>query len=128
MAKRRVLQIPGLAGHGRIPIPTAIQIGNQVFTGSIAGQDPTTVQTPDAPEQQMAHTFANMRRIVEAAGGTTDDIAKVEVRLKDMALRELLDQEWVRMFPDADNRPVRHTSQANLPANLVVQLEMTAVL
>jgi 2-iminobutanoate/2-iminopropanoate deaminase len=128
MPKRQVIEIPGLVPHGSNPIPTAVKIGNLVFTGSIPGQDPATTTTPDDPAQQIALAFQNMRRIVEAAGGTTEDIAKVEVRLRDLALRELVNAEWVKMFPDPHNRPVRHVSRADLMGNTVIQLEMIAVL
>ena len=128
MAKRQVLEVPGLPGHGTNPIPNAIKIGNLVFTGSIAGHDPETHQAPDEPDRQVALAFASLKRVVEAAGGTTDDIAKIDVYLKDMALRAVVNEEWVKMFPDAANRPVRHATRLDLPGNLVIQLQMIAVL
>lgn len=126
MARREVLELPGL-GHSN-PIPYAVKIGSMVFTGGISGQDPSTGNVPADPEQQVAHAFRNMQAVIEKAGGTTDDIAKVTVYLKDMALRQLVNVEWVKMFPDEHNRPVRHTLPSDSPTNPGIQLEMTAVL
>jgi 2-iminobutanoate/2-iminopropanoate deaminase len=126
MARREVLEIPGL-GHGTNPIPLGVKIGSMVFSSTIMGQD-TTGETPNEPDQQIALAFQNMRRLVELAGGTTDDIAKVVVYLKDLRLRELVNVEWVKMFPNAHDRPVRHTIQSDSPTNPGIQLEIIAVL
>jgi 2-iminobutanoate/2-iminopropanoate deaminase len=126
MARREVIEIPGL-GHSN-PIPLAVKIGSMVFSGGIMGQDPATGKVPSDPERQVALAFDNMQKIVEAAGGTTGDIAKVVVYLKDMQLRSLVNVEWLKMFPNADDRPVRHTLPSDSPTNPGLQLELTAVL
>lgn len=128
MAKRQVIEVPGLALHGDQPIPAGVKIGNMVFSGGISGQDPATQTIPDDPARQIALAFENAQRIVEAAGGTTADIAKVSVSLKDMSQRGLVNDVWLRMFPDAHDRPVRHTTRSELQANRVIQLEIIAVL
>ena len=127
MARREVLEIPGL-GHGTNPIPLGVKIGGMVYSGTIMGQDPDTGATPSEPEQQIALAFQNMRRLVELAGGTTDGIAKVVVYLKDLRLREQVNVEWLKMFPDEHDRPVRHTIQSDSPTNPGIQLEIIAVL
>ena len=128
MARRQVIEVPGLALHGEQPIPAAVKIGNQVFSGGISGQDPATGSIPDDPARQIALAFENAQRIVEAAGGTTGDIAKVSVSLKDMAQRGLVNEVWLRLFPDPADRPVRHTTRGELQGNRVIQLEIVAVL
>ena len=127
MAKREVIQIPGL-GHGANPIPLAVKIGGMLFTGSLSGTEPETGATPTDPAKQIELAFQNIRRVLEKAGGTTDDIAKVDVRLKDMAHRALVNEEWVKMFPDEQNRPVRHTVKFDLPGETAIQVEIVAVI
>jgi len=126
MARREVLELPGL-GHSN-PIPYAVKIGSLVFTGGISGQDPATGNVPSEPEQQIALAFRNMQAVVEKAGGTTDNIAKVTVHLRDMSLRQQVNVEWLKMFPDEHDRPVRHTLPSDSPTNPGIQLEMIAVL
>ncbi len=91
------------------PIPNASRIANIVVSGAIMGRDPDT----DAPGVTLADqcrlVFRHMRSTVEAAGGTPGNIIKVTIWLKDPSDREALNAEWIRMFPDPDSRPARHT-------------------
>jgi 2-iminobutanoate/2-iminopropanoate deaminase len=127
MPRREVLDAPGLFKHEN-PIPTAVKMGSFIFSSALPGFDPETQSTPDDPRQQVTLAFEQMRRVVEAGGGTLQDIAKVTVFLKDLTHRSMVNEEWLKMFPDAADRPVRHTMQHDLPQNYLVQLEFTAVL
>jgi enamine deaminase RidA (YjgF/YER057c/UK114 family) len=73
--------------------------------------------------------FANIRRIIEAAGGTTENILQVTVWLRDISNREHVNKEWVAMFPTPESRPVRHTEvYRDLPEGRHVACQFTAVL
>jgi len=125
MARREVIDLEGFA-HGN-PIPVAIKIGNMVYTGGVAGTNESGVTPVDADEQ-IGQVFKNLRRIVEKAGGTVADIAKIDVKLKDMSHRSIVNKHWLAMFPDEHDRPARHTTQGDLPGSLVIQVEMVAML
>jgi 2-iminobutanoate/2-iminopropanoate deaminase len=125
MARREVIDLEGFA-HGN-PIPVAVKIGNMVYTGGVPGTNEAGV-TPSDPDEQIGQVFKNLKRIVEAAGGTTADIAKIDVKLRDMGHRALVNTYWLEMFPDEHDRPARHTTQGDLPGSLVIQVEMVAVL
>ncbi len=127
MAKRQVIEFPGMYQHSN-PAPGCIMIGNMVFSGAISGFDIETQSDPDGLDEQITNAFDNMRRTIEAAGGTTDNIARVMIYLHDMGHRDIVNREWVKMFPDAANRPVRKVLAADIPKRLHIQLEMTAVL
>lgn len=127
MGKRHSIKGKGIPSHPQ-PFPTAIRIGNMVFSSAIGGHDPETRQPPKEKEAQITQAFVNMRAIVETAGGTVDDIGKVVVYLRDKGDRDLVNAEWTRMFPDDDDRPVRHTVTSDLPGRLFIQLEFVAVL
>lgn len=126
MAKRQIIAGKGIPSHPQ-PFPTAVRVGNMIFSSAVGGHDPETREAPDGKEAQIAQAFANMRTIVEAGGGKVGDIGKVVVYLKDKKDRELVNVEWVKMFPDDSDRPVRHTVSAELPGKLVIQLEFIAV-
>jgi 2-iminobutanoate/2-iminopropanoate deaminase len=125
MARREVIELEGFA-HGN-PIPVAVKIGGMVYTGGVAGTTEAGV-TPTDPDEQIGQVFKNLKRIVEAAGGTVADIAKIDVKLRDMSHRPIVNKHWLAMFPDEHDRPARHTSQADLPGTLAIQVEMVAVL
>jgi enamine deaminase RidA (YjgF/YER057c/UK114 family) len=128
MAIREVITVPNAPKHGENPIPICVKIGNLVFPSVINGRDPKQPGLSDEPNKQIAQAFINMRNIIEAAGGTTDSIAKVTVYLKDFKHRELVNNEWVAMFPNEDNRPARHTMTSDLRGKTLIQLDVMAVL
>lgn len=126
MARRQSVHIDGFV-HSN-PIPNASRIGNIVASGVILGRDSETDTVPETLEAQCALVFRHMRAIVEAAGGTPDDILKVTVWLRDPSDREALNAEWTRMFPDADARPARHTQPAPEGGPYLIQCDFLAVI
>src|SRR4051812_27399895 len=87
------------------PIPAASRIDNIVMTGVITGRDAETGQLPATLEEQAAAVFRNVRETIETAGGTTDDILKMTVWLRNDGDRSALNSEWQKMFPDPGSRP-----------------------
>ncbi|MBN9487363.1 MAG: RidA family protein [Alphaproteobacteria bacterium] len=126
MAKRKSIEIKGFTHQN--PIPNATRIGNILVSGVVVGFDPGTRTMPADLDRQLTNMFAHVKEIVEAAGGTTDDIIKLTVWLKDPGDRELLNKHWTKMFPDPHARPSRHS----LPlvgggSNTLVQCDVMAV-
>jgi 2-iminobutanoate/2-iminopropanoate deaminase len=124
-AMRRNIEVPGL-GHGSQPIPLATVVGGLLVTGGISGRDPATGKFPEDPEAEVAQAFANLHSIVDAAGATLEDVAKVTVFVKDRDIRPHVNTAWLKLFPDPDSRPARHTLAADL-TGMRLQLECLAV-
>ncbi len=110
------------------PIPAASRVGNMVMSGIINGYEPGTHKLPATLEEQARNMFGHVKRIVEAAGGTTDDILKITVWMADRSQRDALNKEWVAMFPDEASRPARHTMQSALERGSLVQCDFVAVI
>jgi 2-iminobutanoate/2-iminopropanoate deaminase len=126
MSKRRSIYIEGFKHVN--PIPNACRIGNLMVSGVINGVNPATGEVPPTMEEQCAFLFEHMRRIVEAGGGTTGDILKMTVWMKDRSQRQALNQEWLKMFPEKENRPARHTMQGNMEGGVLIQCDFMAVI
>ena len=45
-----------------------------------------------------------------------------------MSLRPTVNTYWLAMFPDAHDRPARHTTQGSLNGNQVISVELVCVL
>lgn len=125
---RRSIDIPGI--HHTNPIPAASLVGNILASGSIFGKDPANggkfVEGVDAQCEMM---FANIVRLMEAAGGSTDHIVKLEVWVKEAKTRAIVNQHWLKMFPDEASRPARHTFiDPDLQAEAHLQCAVLAVL
>ena len=125
MAKRTSIEITGFAHKN--PIPAASRVGNMLMTGIVTGTDPATGKLADTLEAQCANIFHHVRAIMTAAGGSTDDIIKMNVFMADRSKRDVLNAEWVTMFPNPDARPARHTSQAQLEGGQLIACDITAV-
>ena len=105
--KRVSIDIAGLTHEN--PIPVATRIGPLLVTSIISPFNPGTRDIPDSLDDKVANLFAHMGEILEAAGGTWDDVAKVEFFVKDIAYRSALNAPWAEKFPNPQSRPSRHT-------------------
>ena len=124
--KRRSIHVDGVA-HS-MPIPMGSLVGNILFSSGIAGTDPATGSIPDDVERQCELAFANMKTLVENAGGTVEDVGAVKIHMRDRGLRDVMNKAWVASFPEAESRPARHVVETNLGGNMQIQLEITAVI
>jgi len=127
MGRRTSIEVEGF-GHGATPIPAGSRVGNMIASSGIAGIDATTGTIGGDLETQVAAMFENVRRIVQAGGGSTDDIIKMTIWVRDRAARAIIDPHWTRMFPDPRARPARHTLVYQLPDPMLVQCEFLALL
>jgi enamine deaminase RidA (YjgF/YER057c/UK114 family) len=109
------------------PIPNAARIGNIIVSGLLRGVDPVTHAYPPNLDQQCKFMFANVRRTVEAGGGTIDDIIKITVWMGEMQ-RQAVNVEWLKMFPDPETRPARQIMLTSMEPGVLVQCDFMAVL
>jgi enamine deaminase RidA (YjgF/YER057c/UK114 family) len=124
---RRSIEVPGLH-HGGLPIPQASVVGNLLVSSGISPLDPDTGQVPESTETQVEVVFANLRRLLDAAGGRPEDVVKCTVFVRDKSIRAVVDEHWLEMFDDEASRPARHTLRTDLTDPLQIQLEIIAVL
>ncbi len=123
--RRRSIEIEGVAHSA--PIPMGARIDNIVYSSAIMGIDPETGRAAEGGPEQVRLAFANVARFLAAAGVTADDVVRMTVLLEDMALREFVNEEWLKMFPDPTSRPARHAVNQRLNGGMLVQLEVIAV-
>jgi len=108
VSKRKSIEVEGYF-HGTNPIPVASRIGNMIVTSGIQALDPATGKIPPDLPTQCVNVFANLRRILASAGASPEDVIKMTFWIRDASARELINKEWVAMFPDPHSRPARHT-------------------
>ncbi len=124
--KGRSIHVDGVR-HGA-PIPMGARVGNMIFSSGIIGADPSTGDVPADLESQCVFAFANMKTLVENAGGKVQNIGSIKVYMKDRSQREAVNRPWLEMFPDEDDRPARHAIEYDaFPPGVLVQLEIVAV-
>ena len=124
MARRRSIYVEAF-GH-KNPVPAACRVGNLLTSGIVYGLDPATGLVASNLDEQCALMFQHIRTIIQAGGGTVDDIVKITVWLKDRSQREAVNREWVKMFPNPEDRPARQAMQAELTGGMLVQCDFVA--
>src|SRR5471032_2987662 len=127
MPKRQ--SINGSKPRHENPIPNASRVGNLVMSSVIVGTNSGTRELPPSLEAQIANVFAHIRHDIEAAGGSVDDLIKVTFWVHDPASQRVaLNTEWVKLFPDPQSRPARHTLTLPSGSRALVQADFVAVL
>ena len=124
---RQIITVPGVA-HGNQPFPLAVRIGPLVVSSAIPGKDPETGTVPADPRRQVELLFENVREVMSRAGGSVRDIAQVLVSVSAKEYRELVNEQWVLTFPDADDRPARNTQVRDLGGGMICCAIITAFL
>ena len=125
MARRKMIQSDKLGSHNN-PIPTGVVIGNVILPSVISGAGPDGIS--EDPEEQIHQAFENLRNVMAAAGGSTDNIGKIIFYLKDFSHRALVNKEWLAMFPNEDDRPARHVMQIDVQGKTLIQMDVIGVL
>ncbi len=126
MPLRERLYIPGI--EHKAPIPMGVKIGNMVYSSALSGKDPNTGQKPADVKEEVRLVFQHIQTLVENAGGSIEHIAHMSVHLSDNLYRSLVNEHWLRMFPDENDRPARHITIKNLGEGTHIQIEFVAVL
>ncbi len=98
MSKRVSIEVPGFEHDN--PIPAACRKGPFLITSGVSGKQPHTGKYPEGVDAQFAQMFETIRKILDAAGASVDDIVKINVWLKDRDMRPHVNKEWLwRCFP-----------------------------
>ncbi len=111
----------------KMPIPNACRIGPLLVTGLVNGVDPETGKIPASLDEQVVCLFKQIRLIVEAGGGTTEDIVKITVWMADRGDRTALNREWLSMFPNPESRPARQAMISPMEGEKLIQCDFMAV-
>ncbi len=122
----KVIQTP-LAPAAIGPYSQAVQAGNLLFTsGQIALRADGTLNDGDI-SAQTAQVLANLKAVIETAGGKVNCIVKTTVFLKNLDDFSAMNQVYAEFF--AGHTPARSTVQvAKLPRDVLVEIEAIAEL
>ena len=104
---RRSINITSLK-HGN-PIPAATRIGPLVTCSITPPFNAGSRDVPETLEAQIDNLFVHVGHMLDGAGATWDDVAKMTFYVTNPAeSRDALNGPWVERFPDAESRPSRH--------------------
>lgn len=131
MPKKRIISPSGM-GESAGPFSRAVQVGDHLYIAGttalshISG-DYYKRPLPATIEEQTRLTLENIKKCVEAAGGTMDDIFKVVIQLKDPADYRRMNAVRAEYF--RKDQPISTCYKADLMReDILVEIEAVAVL
>jgi 2-iminobutanoate/2-iminopropanoate deaminase len=81
------------------PISDAVLVGNTLYISGHLSIDPKTGQVPADPQAEAKLVMERVKRTVESAGLTMDDIVSMQVFCTDLALFEPFNSVYRTYFP-----------------------------
>jgi enamine deaminase RidA (YjgF/YER057c/UK114 family) len=106
--------------------PTAARIGDVLFSAGISAADIETGALVGDTQTQMVAAFDNLDRLLTAAGTDPRSILRIGGYLPDLSEKDVLNDEMVRRFPDASQKPVHKYVPVALPPGVAVSLQFIA--
>jgi enamine deaminase RidA (YjgF/YER057c/UK114 family) len=110
------------------PIPHACILNGLMISSAINGFDHSIGNFPDKKETQIEIAFENMLKILKEANGAYENILKIDLYFNDKSDRKFVNPIWLRIFPNENTRPARHSHLAILDQPCIMQLVFTAVI
>jgi len=96
-----------------------------LFISGMVPIDPSSGRVVEGPfEEQARRTLMNLRAVVEAAGGTLNDVVKVTAFLKDISNFDRFNKIYSEFFEE--HKPARTVIEAKPPKNFEVEVEAIA--
>ena len=100
----------------------AVRVDDTVYLSGQIGLDPISMQMVDGIEAQVHRVFQNLRAVAYAAGGSMDDVVKLNIYLTDLAhfakVNEIMATYFHQPYPA---RAV--VGIASLPRNALVEAD-----
>ena len=100
----------------------AIKVGNTVYLSGQIPLDPATMEVVEGMEQQICRVFDNLQAVAEAAGGSLQNIVKLNIFLTDLSHFGLVNEVMARYFKQP--YPARAAiGVASLPKGVPVEMD-----
>lgn len=124
---RRSINVPGFS-HGQQPVPAASLFRGLLVSGAIFGMDPQTGKLTPGLEAQCELMFQHAQRILQEGGCDWPQVLKMTFYIAPDQPRDLINQHWVRLFPDPASRPARHVIvNDRMAPGMLVQCDLMAL-
>jgi len=119
---KEVITVPNAP---RLPFSPAIRAGDYIFVSGQGGFVDNEGRQVNGIEAQTRQCLENMKRILEAAGSSLSDVAKVTVFLGNVDDFAKMNEVYQRYFPK--DYPARSTAVTGLVVpNMLIEMECIA--
>ena len=108
------------------PYSQGLVVGNRIYVAGQGPRNPVTGKVSEGIEEQTRQVMTNLKNIIEAAGGTMDDVAKSTVHLANLGDFEKFNKVYSGFFNPP--YPVRTTVGSALLGGILVEVDVIAEL
>lgn len=91
-ARRRLLEVPGVAHTN--PIPLGVAIGDYLFSSRVLPHDPSTGKPDAHPAKQIDQVFANTTQLLQAGGFSWSDVTQGRAFIAEERLASSVEAAW----------------------------------
>jgi len=121
MNRKQIIQTPDApAAIGTYS--QAVRVGDAVYLSGQIGLDPHTMQMTEGVDAQIHRVFQNLRAVAAAAGGSLNDVVKLNIYLTDLVhfakVNEIMATYFHQPYPARAAVGV-----ASLPRNALVEAD-----
>ena len=106
------------------PYSHVVRLGDTLYVSGQPGIDPETGQPPSGFEAEARQAFTNLKTVLEAAGSSLGQVAKVTVFLTDANNFGAMNELFGEFF--ATRPPARSTPVVSLPRGLLISIDAIA--
>jgi 2-iminobutanoate/2-iminopropanoate deaminase len=108
--------------------PVGARIGSVVVLPNLGPYDPATGEiVGEDMESQLRAVMRNMDRVLESAGCTSRDVARVTTFMRQTSDRTALNKVYQEWYPNEDERPPNKYLPASLPEGIHVLAQIIAL-
>jgi len=100
----------------------AVKVGSTVYLSGQIALDPATMVLKDGIEAQIVQVFENLQAVCTAAGGSLQDIAKLNIFLTDLSHFALVNETMAKYFREP-LPGARAVGVAALPRGALVEMD-----
>ena len=105
----------------------AVRAGQTVYLSGQIGLDPASMQMVEGIEAQIVRVFENLKAVAQAAGGSLDDVVKLNVFLTDLAHFTRVNEIMAKYFREP--YPARAAvGVSSLPRGALVEMDAILVI
>ena len=105
----------------------AVRAGQTVYLSGQIGLDPASMQMVEGIEAQIVRVFENLKAVAQAAGGSLDEVVKLNVYLTDLAHFTRVNEIMAKYFREP--YPARAAvGVASLPRGALVEMDAILVI
>ena len=104
------------------PYSQAIEVNGMVYTSGVIPVDPATGNIAEGVEAQAEQALTNVKNLIEAAGGSIENVVKTTVFIKNMNDFAKINEVYAKYFTEP--YPARSCVEvARLPKDVLLEVE-----